>query len=151
MIRAGGYDHGEAVGLAQGSMEDDVVIHVLWGVVLDEAHETDLVVDDEQSRVVPVDPLELVPSDWVDTIISSVVIQRIGIREQTMQGSEEQGDEDGSQHSCCCGRGQKRRVLNRPCKRDLGVDGDSRTKTAQLLYREICELGGHHGVRNVTP
>ena len=40
------------MGLAQGGVEDDVVVHVLWAVVTDEAQESDLVVDDEQSGVV---------------------------------------------------------------------------------------------------
>ena len=44
-------------------MQDDIVEHILWGVVADEAHESDLVVDDEQSGVVPINPLELVCSN----------------------------------------------------------------------------------------
>jgi len=42
-----GDDDGETVGLAQGGVQDDVVVHVLWAVVADEAQESDLVVDDE--------------------------------------------------------------------------------------------------------
>ena len=44
-------------------MEDNVVVHVLGTVVTDEAHEANLVVDDQHSGVVPIDLLELVCSD----------------------------------------------------------------------------------------
>jgi len=47
LICASGDDNGEVVGLAQTSMEENVVLHVLGVVVPDDAHETDLVVDDE--------------------------------------------------------------------------------------------------------
>ena len=72
MICAGGDDDGETVGLAQGSVEDDVVVHVLCAVVTDDTQESDLVVDDEQGGVVPINPLELVCSNWTDTKGSSV-------------------------------------------------------------------------------
>lgn len=66
LIRAGGDDNREVIGLAQASVEDNVVVHLLEVVVTDNAQEADLVVDDEQSGVVPVDPLKLVCSNWVD-------------------------------------------------------------------------------------
>jgi hypothetical protein len=47
LIRAGGDDHGEVVGYTQGSVEDDVVVHILDAAVSDDARETDLVVNDE--------------------------------------------------------------------------------------------------------
>ena len=62
LICAGGNDDRETVGLTQGSMEDNNVEHVLWGVIADEAHESDLVVDDEQCGVILVNLLELVRS-----------------------------------------------------------------------------------------
>ena len=60
MICAGGDNDGEIIGLAQGSVEDNVLVHILWCVIVDKAHESDLVVDDEQSGVVPINTLELV-------------------------------------------------------------------------------------------
>ena len=62
LIRARGDDDGETVGLAQGCVEDDVVVNILDAVVTDDADEADLVVDDEQSGVVPIDSLERVCS-----------------------------------------------------------------------------------------
>jgi hypothetical protein len=47
LIRAGGDDNRETVGLAQGCVEEDVVVHILDTVVTDDADKTDLVVDDE--------------------------------------------------------------------------------------------------------
>ena len=67
LIRAGGDDNREVVDLAQASVEDNIVVHILDAVVTDDAQETDLVVDDEQSGVVPIDPLKRVCSNWVDT------------------------------------------------------------------------------------
>jgi len=72
LICAGGDNYREAVGLAQGSVQDYIVEHVPWGVITDEAHESDLVVDDEQNGVVPINPLELVRSNWADAKGSSV-------------------------------------------------------------------------------
>ena len=63
LIRAGGNDHREVVGLAQASVEEDVVVHILDGVITDDPYETDLVVDDEQGGVVPIDPLKRICSD----------------------------------------------------------------------------------------
>ena len=62
LIRAGGDDNRETVGLAQGCVEEDVIVHLLDTVVTDDADEADLVVDDEQCGVVPIDPLECVCS-----------------------------------------------------------------------------------------
>ena len=47
LICAGGDNDGEIIGLAQGSVEDNVLVHILWCVIADKAHESDLVVDDE--------------------------------------------------------------------------------------------------------
>ena len=44
-------------------MQDDVVVHLLCAVVADEAHEADLVVDNKQRGVVPINPLEFVCGD----------------------------------------------------------------------------------------
>jgi len=44
-------------------MEHNVVVHVLWAVIADKAHEADLVVDDQQCSLGPVDPLKLVCSN----------------------------------------------------------------------------------------
>jgi len=62
-VCAGGHDYWEVVGLSQGSVQDDVIIHILGAVVADEAHEADLVVDDEQRGIVPINSLELVCSN----------------------------------------------------------------------------------------
>ena len=54
-------------------MEDNVVVHVLNVVVTDDARETDLMVGNEQSGVVPVDSLKLVCINWVgDRSLSAV-------------------------------------------------------------------------------
>jgi len=66
LIRAGGNDNGEVVCLAQSSVENNVVVQILNVVVTDDAHETDLVVDNEQSGIVLIDPLKLVCGDCVD-------------------------------------------------------------------------------------
>ena len=62
-ICAGSHDDGQIVGLGKASMEHDVVVHVLYGVVADEPHEADLVVDNKQRNVVPINPLEFVCGD----------------------------------------------------------------------------------------
>ena len=67
LIRAGGDDHREVVGLAKASVKEEVVVHFLGGVVTDAPYETDLVVDDEHGSVVLVDPLKRICSDWVNT------------------------------------------------------------------------------------
>ena len=56
-------------------MEDNAIVHVLNVVVTDDSHEADLMVDDEQSGIVPIDPLKLVCGNWVDTDGSSVTIR----------------------------------------------------------------------------
>ena len=60
MFGAGGDNDGEVVGLAQGRVEDNVVVYILSVVVPHDAQETDLVIDYEQSGIVSIDPLELV-------------------------------------------------------------------------------------------
>ena len=60
MIWAGGDNDGEAIDLTWGSMEGDVIVHVLGTVVMDDPHMTDLVVNDEQDGIVPVKPLKQV-------------------------------------------------------------------------------------------
>ena len=67
MFGAGGDDNGEAVGLAQSRVEDNIVVHILSIVVTHNPQETDLVVDYEQSGIVPIDAFKLVCRDWVDT------------------------------------------------------------------------------------
>ena len=67
MFGAGGDDNGEAVGLAQSRVEDNIVVHILSIVVTHNPQETDLVVDYEQSGIVPIDTFKLVCRDWVDT------------------------------------------------------------------------------------
>ena len=47
LIRACGNDNREVVGLAQTSVKDNVVVHIVGVVVADDADETDLMVDDE--------------------------------------------------------------------------------------------------------
>ena len=76
MIRAGGNDHREVVGLAKASMEEDVVVHILDAVVADNPYETDLVVDDEQGGIVPIDSLKRICSDWVNTKSSLATAHR---------------------------------------------------------------------------
>lgn len=63
LIRAGGDDNGEVVDLAKTSVEYDVVVHGLGVVVTDDAYEANLVVDDEQRGVIPINPLKLVCGD----------------------------------------------------------------------------------------
>ena len=41
-------------------MEGDVIVHVLGTVVMDDPHMTDLVANDEQDGIVPVEPLKQV-------------------------------------------------------------------------------------------
>jgi hypothetical protein len=62
LLHASGDDNGKIAGLAKASVEDNVVVRILDVAVADGARETDLVADDEQSSVVPVDPLALVCS-----------------------------------------------------------------------------------------
>ena len=62
LVRAAGDDNREVVGLAKRGVEDDIVVHLLDTVVTDVTDETNLVVDDEQRDVVPIDPLERVCS-----------------------------------------------------------------------------------------
>ena len=62
LVRAAGDDNREVVGLAQRGVQDDIVVHLLDAVVTDVTDETNLVVDDEQRDVVPIDPLERVCS-----------------------------------------------------------------------------------------
>ena len=62
MVTAGGDNDGEPVGLTQGRVQDDVVVHILSTVVADDAQETNLVVDDEQSGVVSINSFKLVCS-----------------------------------------------------------------------------------------
>ena len=66
MIRAGGDDNREVVDLTQGGVKENIVVHDLGAGVTDGTHETDLMVDDEQSGVVPINPLERERSDWAD-------------------------------------------------------------------------------------
>jgi hypothetical protein len=47
-------------GLRIVGVKDSVVVYTLDVVVTDDAHETDLVVDDEQSGVVPIGPFKLI-------------------------------------------------------------------------------------------
>ena len=63
LLRAGSDDNGKVVGLAKASVKENVVVHVLGAVVTDNAQKTDLVVDDEQSGIVLVNPLKLVRND----------------------------------------------------------------------------------------
>jgi len=63
LISAGGDNDGEVVDLSQGRVEDDVVVHVLSVVVTHDAQETDLMVDYEQGRIVPIDAFKLVCRD----------------------------------------------------------------------------------------
>ena len=63
LISAGGDNNGEVVGLAQGRVEDNVIVHIPSVVITYSAQETDLVVDDEQSGVVSIDPFKLVCGD----------------------------------------------------------------------------------------
>lgn len=44
-------------------MEENVVVHILGVVVADDAHKADLVVDDEQSGVVLINPFKRVCRD----------------------------------------------------------------------------------------
>ena len=44
-------------------MEDNIVVHILSVVVTHDAHETDLVVDYEQSGIIPIDAFKLVCGD----------------------------------------------------------------------------------------
>jgi hypothetical protein len=62
LILAGGDDNREIVGLAKCGMEDDVVVHFRDIVVTDGTDEADLVLDDKQRHVIPIDPLERVRS-----------------------------------------------------------------------------------------
>ena len=62
MVTAGGDNDGEPVGPTQGRVQDDVVVHILSTVVADDAQETNLVVDDEQSGVVSINSFKLVCS-----------------------------------------------------------------------------------------
>ena len=82
-------------------MEENVVVHILGVVVTDDAQETDLVVDDEQSCIVLVNPLELVRSTWVDIKSPSALTRREQEhREPTVQDSEEQTGQEDSHHFC---------------------------------------------------
>ena len=63
MFGAGGDNNGEVVGLAQGRVEDNVVVHILRVVVTHDPQESDLVVNYEQSSIVSIDPLKLVCRD----------------------------------------------------------------------------------------
>jgi hypothetical protein len=63
LIRAGGDNNREAVGLTEASVEDNVVVHILGAVVTNNAYQADLVVDDEQSGVVLIDPFKRVCSN----------------------------------------------------------------------------------------
>ena len=66
MLPTGGDDNGKVVDLAKASVEEDVVVHFLGGIVADDAQKADLVVDYEQCGVVLVNPLKLVCSNtWV--------------------------------------------------------------------------------------
>ena len=62
LIPADGNDNGKTVGLAQCGVEYEVVVHLLDAVVTDGTDEADLVVDDEQGCVVPINPFERVRS-----------------------------------------------------------------------------------------
>ena len=64
MIRAGGDDDRQVIDLTQGGVKEDTVVHILGAGVTDYADETNLMVDDEQSGVISVDPLEGECSDW---------------------------------------------------------------------------------------
>ena len=66
LIRAGGDDNREVVDLTQGGVKENVVVHNLGGGVTDGAHETNLMVNDEHSGVIPINPLERERSDWAD-------------------------------------------------------------------------------------
>ena len=77
LIRASGDYNREVVGLAQASMEDNVVIHILSVGVTNDPYEADLMVDDEQSGIIPIDPLKRVCSNWVDTKGSLVTACRV--------------------------------------------------------------------------
>ena len=74
MIGAGGDNNGEIVGLAQIRVEDDVVVHILSIVITHGAQETNLMVDEEQSGVVSVNPFKLVCKDYANTKCSSVTL-----------------------------------------------------------------------------
>jgi len=63
LFGAGGDNNGEVVGLAQGRVEDNVVVHILSVVVTHDPQESDLVVNYEQSSIVSIDPLKLVCRD----------------------------------------------------------------------------------------
>jgi len=63
LICAGGNNNRKAISLAKASVEENVVVHVLHAVVTDDAYKTDLVVNDEQSGVVPIDPFKRVCSN----------------------------------------------------------------------------------------
>ena len=77
MIRASGDHNREVIGLAQASMEHNVVVHILGIVVTNDSYEPDLVVDHEQSGVILIDPLKRVCSDWVNTKGSLVAARRV--------------------------------------------------------------------------
>ena len=47
-------------------MKENIVVHDLGAGVTDGTHETDLMVNDEQSGVIPINPLEGERSDWAD-------------------------------------------------------------------------------------
>jgi uncharacterized membrane protein len=64
-------------GLRIVGVKDSVVVYTLDVVVTDDAHETDLVVDDEQSGVVPIGPLKLICGNQVDTKGSLVTAHRV--------------------------------------------------------------------------
>ena len=66
LIRAGGDDDREVIDLTQGSVKEDTVVHILGAGVADYTDETDLMVNDEQSGVIPIDPLERVCSNCAD-------------------------------------------------------------------------------------
>jgi len=63
LFGAGGDNNGKVVGLSQGRVEDDVVVYILSVVVTHNAQESDLVVDYEQSGIVPIYAFKLVCRD----------------------------------------------------------------------------------------
>jgi hypothetical protein len=59
-LRTRGHNHRQVKHLANRSMRIDVVPHLNRSEVPDEVEQADLMVDDQQRRIVLVDPLELV-------------------------------------------------------------------------------------------